>query len=59
MYYSTSPSPSLNKKDLDNQEKTRTGFLLNEVDMSPVQDPQITVATKEHDDMAIIKEPTK
>ena len=59
MYYSTSPSPSLNKKDLDNQEKTRTGFLLSEVDMHPIQDPQITVATKESDDTAIIKEPSK
>lgn len=60
MYYASTPTPSFNQKDLENQEKTRRGFTFDENDTHAVEDPKITVAANEKaDDSAIIKEPSK
>ncbi len=60
MYFSGTPTPSLNQKDLINQEKTRNGFLLTEIDGHAAEDPQLSAVNKvNNDDEAIIKEPSK
>jgi hypothetical protein len=60
MYYTGTPTPSFNQKDLENQEKTRMGFVRDQKDTRLMEDPKITVAANNHkNESAIIKEPSK